>query len=334
MSTLYLHLGIPKTGTTFLQKVLFPTLSDICYLSREEINAFLKDRTIDTLFRYSPSLWQNDDKAKGLIAWIAQNAGGHPVLISEECIHGGQFPPESKQPFNDDKADRARRDGYDVCTLARHVAEIQRQCAKHGYPDVKAIVTVRRQDTKLASSYAEISSSLRNASQEDFEQWIRRLLSDKHFYRRSGASKLNYDWFHECLVRELGEENVFFLPYESLKTSPLSYIDAWCRTLNTTPNESFDWQSRQQVNKKSTGVNTWGISPPSYLGPRIRPHSSTLDQFGVPNRLWGHWFDWSRGNTIKLTEDLTGFIMSWYAESNKQLSDKLHGFHLQDFGYC
>jgi len=57
MSILYLHLGIPKTGTTFLQEVLFPMLSGIRYFSRREINALLEDRTIDTLFRYSFSLW-------------------------------------------------------------------------------------------------------------------------------------------------------------------------------------------------------------------------------------------------------------------------------------
>jgi hypothetical protein len=334
MGVFYIHLGVPKTGTTFLQKVLFPALSSIRYFSKEEINSFLDDRTIDTLFRYSPSLWKGDDNAKELTAWITKNADGDPALISEECIHGGQFPPESSRPFNDNKADNARRDGYDVCTLARHVAEIRRQCATHGYPDVKAIVTIRRQDTKFASSYAEISSNLRNASQEDFEQWIRHLLSDKHFYRRSGASKLNYDWFYECLAHELGEENVFFLPYEALKVNAPSYIDAWCNVLHTTPDEDFEYEGQKRVNKKSTGTNTWAISPPSFLGPRIRPRSPTLDRLGVPNRLLGSWFDWSRGDAIVLTEALSDFIMNRYIESNGQLNARLNDFDLEKFGYC
>lgn len=224
--------------------------------------------------------------------------------------------------------------GTIVCTLARHVTEIQRQCTAYGYSDMKAIVTIRRQDTKLASSYAEISSSLRKASQKDFERWVHRLLSEEKFYRRSGGSKLNYDWFYDCIVDEIGKENVFFLPYEALKTNSSAYIDAWCDVLNTTSGKRFGRKGQKRVNKKSTGSSTWAISAPSYLGPRFRPHSPVLDQLGIPNRLLSRWFDWSRGNSITLTDELTDFIIGRYSESNNQLNGKIRNFDLQEFGYC
>jgi len=334
MSSLYIHIGVPKTGTTFLQKNIFPNLVGLKYFSKKEMDKFIDGRTFSDFFRYSPSLWRNNNRAQELISWIAETASGHPALISEECIHGGQFPPESSRPFNDDKVEKARWEGYDVSTLARHVHEISRRLVKYGYSSVKIIATIRRQDTKLASSYAEISSSIRNASQEDFESWTRNLLSGSHLYYRAGAAKLNYNWLYDCLVDQMGKNSVFLFPYEVLGSNPIEYVDAWCKVLNVRLEKGVRHKKQKRLNKKSTGKNTWSISPPLYLGPRIRPRSLALDRLGVPNRLLGSWFDWSREDSIVLTEELSEFIMSQYAVFNEELNNKISAFNLEEFGYC
>lgn len=333
MKTIYLHLGVPKTATTFLQKALFPALEDVEYTPKEKLKELSGGQGIDTLFRYSPLIWREEESARRILDHITQ-IRRRTILISEECIHGGQFPPVSLRPYNDHKPDWARRDGYDLCTLARHVAEISAQINKQGAYNVRAIVTIRRQDTKLASSYAEISSNLEGASQRDFEQWIERLLAPDHFYRRSGAAKLDYHWFYECLAHEIGGENVFFLPYEELKIDPRGYINTWCRMLGgIAPREGFDYPE-ERVNKKSEGGGTWTVSPPAYMGPRIRPKSALMDKFGVPNRIPARFVDRGRDTTIHLTEALSDFIMGKYRSSNAALNSQLESFDLEGYGYC
>ena len=183
---LYLHIGLPKTGTTFLQKVLFPEFRGVRYLSKERVNRFLDDRKIKFLFHQSPRIWRSDAAAQELIGWLIEVANGQPTLISEECIHNGLFPPRSSRPYSD--VYRGRMAGYDLCTLARHSAEVERQARKHGISEVNVVVTTRRQDTFFASNYAEMSANLQNASQADFERWIGQVLSDEHLYHRSGRA--------------------------------------------------------------------------------------------------------------------------------------------------
>lgn len=83
----YLHVGLQKTASTFLQNKLFPNVSGISYVGRpytQESDAF------NSLQYADDALYSSDALAKEL-KLIKQNIGNTPLLISDELFSGYLF---------------------------------------------------------------------------------------------------------------------------------------------------------------------------------------------------------------------------------------------------
>nr|VFJ62235.1 MAG: hypothetical protein BECKDK2373C_GA0170839_10957 [Candidatus Kentron sp. DK] len=80
----YLHVGLQKTASTFLQKELFPYMAGVSYVGRpytQENDAF------NSLQYADDSLYSYDALAKE-IELIKKNIGNAPLLISDEMFSG------------------------------------------------------------------------------------------------------------------------------------------------------------------------------------------------------------------------------------------------------
>jgi hypothetical protein len=88
MNNLILHIGLPKTGTTTLQKTIFPYTEDAIYFGRYgweyDESELLKE--MSTCFRSPSSVW-NTGKGKNVLNMILDNANSKKNLIfSDERI--------------------------------------------------------------------------------------------------------------------------------------------------------------------------------------------------------------------------------------------------------
>lgn len=87
MSKIYIHIGLQKTASTYLQTKIFPSIQGLYYFGRpytQVNNAFNSLQFADEAL-YDSSLLQKEIEA------IKSTARGHPILISDELFSGYAF---------------------------------------------------------------------------------------------------------------------------------------------------------------------------------------------------------------------------------------------------
>lgn len=112
--------------------------------------------------------------------------------------------------------------------------------SEYGFGDIKILATTRRQDTRLASTYAQISDRIRGASQKNFEEWVRYLTKNPQgYYDVGGGVELDYfQWWKEA-VRVVGQSNVLFQAFELLRESNPNFLRTWLRFLEVSEVDSI-----------------------------------------------------------------------------------------------
>jgi len=86
MQEIICHIGFPKTGTTFLQKNVFPNISDINYIDRTEIKHLSY-----ALIEKDDSYYDNDKIKADL---TKMHDSGSTMLISDEALTGHHMKTE------------------------------------------------------------------------------------------------------------------------------------------------------------------------------------------------------------------------------------------------
>ena len=153
---LYLHIGLHKTGTTTLQKCIFPRLSQVSYFYK---GAAAASAAVIRAFDGSPTIWR--DQGIDLISSLISATSQRAVLISSEAMSTHKiFAPPAW-----------RGNQRDPFLLAAHLAECSRRAAQLGYR-VGVIVGIRRQDQYLASRYATHGGLADRPGQLDFERQV------------------------------------------------------------------------------------------------------------------------------------------------------------------
>jgi hypothetical protein len=206
--------------------------------------------------------------------------------------------------------------------------------AKWGYGQVKFLLTPRRQDTKLASYYAEISDRVRGAGQESFEKWVRRLIDDPIGYSKGGGAKLNFFSWYEEVVRAIGKENVLFIPFELLQEDAFGFLKRWLEFVGIERAKSIAdiFSKSEKKRSRSTSDDTWVLKGPKKYGPFLHP-SIIFRMLGLPTRLPQRLPDFWRDEEIALTEELSLEILEKYEEGNRMLDDVIKREDLSKYGY-
>lgn len=218
--TAILHVGLPKTGTTFLQRHYFTQISGYHVISSDELLPrdfsfiYKLNRDADRLprppfirkFRRSESRL-NLKKIRSRITRFKKNSD-LPILLSCEGLAGISFSP--------------LRNNLEVSLLLKAVLDVD-----------KVILTIRRQDLYAQSLYRQLVFE---------ENRFGRFVEPENFISTkpqptaiSSAVELNWLSLYQNYVSIFGKENVLCLPYEEMIYDLPVFIERINAFLGVTP---------------------------------------------------------------------------------------------------
>lgn len=316
--TLYIHIGLPKTATTYLQQEVFPALGHLRYLGIPQGDVFAGPeelgrgpRTLTNCTKRSALFWSRYGEAvfRDILGCETTERPPGDVLLSDEGIG---------------------RAGSRPILLGSHLQGLATQAKKRGFGCIRLLCMFRRQDHWLASHYAQISDRNPQASQEDFEETVNRIL-DPAGGRFGFGMLLDYAALAQHLRPVVGSSNLLMLPYELLVHDPAQFhhrIMAFLGDTAAANASRFVDAQKRNVRSKQEGV--WELRPARYSRAiQLRP-GRLLSSLRLPSEIHLGWR--TRGGTIRVTEQLRMSILSEYESSNSTLSEEL-GIDLARFGY-
>lgn len=304
---LHLHIGLPKTASTFLQRRVFPALDHLVVrpvprtgLFRGRDDAAAEFRTFACALRRSAAVWPalGDRLFDELLG--SEDGDRRGLFVSDEGLGRAASRPES---------------------FTAHLLAFSALAQKRGFARPRIMAFLRRQDHWLASHYAQISDRKAGAGQAGFRATVAETL-DPARQRYGFGMLLDYEALRTTLVTVAGEDGVLLLPYEVLVAEPEATIRRLLDWLDT-PHASAERlaASNGRANVRSEvigGALTWQLRPPSFVLPRGR-------RVSLPARVWP-------ARRISLSSDLSGRILGAYEESNRSVAATA-GLDLARWGY-
>ncbi len=268
---LTLHIGLPKTGTTFLQRQVFAGTEDLVFLHRRqgpEAEALCRD--LKRYVKIGPlvAAFYRHRIRRRLSAMT--DAGGTPrFLVSDENIAMsavGFWQGRGPEPLR----------------VAARIAEILPR------GQVRVVIGIRRQDQWLASRYAESSRRLGGLGQADFDRRMREIATAATL--RGPLAWLDYGAIHECFSKVLGPENVKLVSLERIVAAPAATIRELGDFTGTAGLDGVTAPkpNRASRNRLSKGPNTWRMRKGGdalHLSPEVE--AALLDRFALSNDALG-----------------------------------------------
>jgi hypothetical protein len=318
--TLYFHIGISKTGSTFLRKTVFPQIDGLDVYIKPMADVIGKtnpyDGTFRAFFEASPHVWP--DRGPVLFEKVfgprdEQRARTRDVLVTDENVGHFMEPVAARE----------------------HVARFADVAAQWHFDDVRILVSVRNQATLFASDYAQMSDQRPEASQEHFEAYVRKRIDPSQHYHSYGV-RFDYDLLYRSLTDAVGAKNVLLRPYEEMKGDQDGFLARWFSFLGI-PDEGAAIRSRlarrqpDRQNVRSTSTDTWKLASLRSWNVEL-PAQALLESVGAPATLPLGRLDWTRPREIRLTDELRREVAGVYADSNRALADAIDT-DLSPYGY-
>lgn len=298
MKHIYIHIGYVKTGSTTLQNAVFKNHSQIYYLGKPFIDAFIEQEFFGNLLMSDTTRF-NPDPLRNQINEYRSTQKHKTILLSEEdCL---SF-------FTRDKG-----------VLAKRLYDVLFPC--------KIIITLRNQ-IELVNSYfrhvGELYPFLKNPHQITFSAWMNLQYYGKrvHHFNTSFLASLYYFDIINYFINVFGRENVKVLLYEDFKYDPDQFLQELSQFLNIGEEETIDLAHNQPAHNVATRKLSLYRKIRSFLFPqtafrRILPYGRQLEAL-KKNFL-------SKGRPYK--EEIPQFwhekICYLYQEGNTRLADKL-----------
>lgn len=223
MKNIYLHLGMPKTGTTFLQARCFPYLDRIRYRDKEIMD--LLDRVI-----YTNPTFLDLKRTKDEADRILEKTGDESLLISHERLFGNMLI-----------------NYHDNLYITR--------CLKMLFPEAKVIIVIRRQDDLVESIYKQSLQSYYHQRTNSFLNYRNNRFEDScdlPGWPNIDIKQLNLRRYVQNYVEHFGRDNVAILPYELLTHDQRAFLEKLAAAINVEPfypannyqeNRSYSWLS-------------------------------------------------------------------------------------------
>jgi hypothetical protein len=340
-SKIYIHVGPPKTASTFLQKGVIEKIESKKSIVNPKVEIGGREVNFSDLFLLSPEVW--DGVGRNILTEYAEVSlsEDNDLIISSEGIYGGLMTPrpwyKSRVECLTSEVNALREiNGFPHHhSNAVHLERVADMASQIGFDSTKVLVTVRRQDTKLASGYAEMSSSIAGASQKNFEQWVDTILGDPVGYYGLGGAKLDYfTWWKEVAGR-LGKDNILLLPMEMLGKNPRDFLQRWMEFLNLENDQEaadlIESAAEKRMRTSSESETVWRLRPPA----RSIEASSfrILRSVGLLSTVKGV-FGWpERERKIKLHDEMSKKILKEYRGSNANLDDNVDKISIKEYEY-
>jgi len=291
-----IHIGYPKTATTWFQEVYFPSISNYHFESFREVNK---------VFLNSDCLAFNSDKAKGEL--LRKSINGNLLLSSEFLTTGINF---------------GWHHGYYSAGVAQKIHAT--------FPDATIIIFIRRQQSLICSAYQQY---IKNGGTYGFKRWLYsgEVFSPEHlcfdklidYYDKL----FSIDQVKVYLYEEFKEDNISFLSKMNKELGfQVDFNDITFKPLNMrlrnliVPMMLF-------VNlfyKKPVGLKRYIIHIPGMtsMGRAIFKYLNPLSIFG--NYL-------SESSLLKVSDNYKLFC--YYSKSNKLLANRVGEEKLKYYGY-
>lgn len=324
--TFFLHVGLHKTATTYLQDKVFPLVENTFYRHRDEMRKINRtgrfkgwriDRDFEIAFSRSPAFW--DDFGEELLEStlsIKTLQSNQNILVSSEGMAGARIFLRNIDPIVDPFTHV-----NDPYLFSQHLSCFKKLINNYGFTNLKVILTIRRQDQWFASNYAQYSHIIPNSSQQDFEKQVSHMLDPKYRYYWEGIWA-NYLLVCNCIERSIGK-NLLILPIEELSNKPERYFSRLSTFLDEPRIRTVN---PKQINKNKTSLapNVWKIKDREFY---IRPfkyidkYSRTTFKLKIPNF-----------KKINLTNEFRFLIKSRFRTTNREL-DGRGDLSLNNYGY-
>jgi hypothetical protein len=290
---LLLHVGLPKTATTFLQRTIFEHTPDLIYVHRQ-----------------GP-----DEKHLGRCLWCCQRVGEEKLAAtltetnaSIGRIHQKRQTKARTMLISEESISMGRMEIWDGSgPTPGRVAARTAAFARSGdlpHRSVKVILGVRRQDQWLASRYAQSASEFDQPGEGDFEKRAREICAGG---LDASLQWLDYAEARRQLLGALGEESVFIVPMELLGAAPRRLMERMGHFLGGVPLADVYSRAEQNPrmpmrrNAKSTGPNSWKLrrtetsitlskSTTDVIRERFKDSNEELSEaIGVDLQSLGYW---------------------------------------------
>lgn len=310
---LILHIGLPKTGTTTIQKKWLAQFENqLNPLSNDPEKRALKKQMGNMFRNHFPSDWANENGRATLDAlWSMVAAhGGHFVYSHEGLSYPWYFQPPKQPHFLGVQPSEF--------PVASHIKSLVQETP---YPcAVEVIVTVRSQAEWLASLYAQHSHLMKKPSQNDFEERTRAILADPS---TKGSGFIDYDALLASLSEVVGPDAVHILFLEEMNTP------AYWEKLGQITGLPVDTASMSNPetgleNVRSVAQAQWRLRPDErFKKTKIYQKSRGVRLVKrVIDAGYSRLISTDRG-TIEMTRTLEQAIKSRFSDSNKRLSQRL-----------
>jgi len=189
MKEIYIHIGLHKTGTTWLQRVVFPQLQTVNYIPRENIS-----RIVTEILMHDPSIFDEKTVMESLECYLVEGKN----LFSSESFSGLPF----LQYVN-------RSD------ILKKIHML--------FPNAKIIICIRSQIDILCSLFAQF---VRLGGVKKFSKLINPpQIFNTSLYDYLNLDMFKYSVYLREIERLFSRENVYICLYENLHRNYELFLD-------------------------------------------------------------------------------------------------------------
>lgn len=305
--TFVIHVGIPKSGTTFLQTQVFDRVGGLRCIGRPHNQSDDYRR-----FRHAVMLEEDEGKAREAIASFFEKAReshtNEPLILSEEAIC---FAPLWH-------------------VAARRLAE--------GAPDAKILFTLRNQFTAATSFYANHGRFLRNVPDPyrgrhvSFDAWLR--FAEKNVelpYLKNYLRVLYFDRLAGVFATYFGDDRLCFLFYEDMIQRRDTFAKDLSAILGTDCRPAFEAAQGTRANPRSSSAAARHNALRSHL-PFLARALRAVPGGGALNRGLKSLLEKGAPAKVEMTDAQRASLASLYRDSNRRLAARFD-LPLGDQGY-
>lgn len=287
---LALHIGLPRTGTTYLQHKIFGSAPGLTLVHRKRgpEGSYELCRDLYNLAHVETEEFpvyrrRVTRKLRALKEARSDADAALPVVVANEnvSLQAGGF---------------WRGEGTAAGRLALRLADLASRLGDDFGP-TRVIIGIRRQDQWLASRYSQSSKKLPDFGQADFERRMAEIADGAPL--NGPLSWLDYAAVRDAFAAALGVENIMMLPLERMAAAEAETLDALGRFLGGV---RFETGGREKSDPAE-----------AYVGTRRNQRSEGENA----------WKMKTEGETLHLPAALAAEVLARFASSNAALGERV-----------